>query len=339
MKKISKRIIACIAFCVIVLLLMGQANSVLISKSLNRYYMLAQALDETDSTYDVQVFGACHSYTSFNAKYFEDTYGLTAFDMGNPGEIIPTTYLNMAERFKKDTPKVALVEIWGINAYETYISREKVFEYYMPVNVEHLPFSLKKAEVIRDFYSLDMLLENFAAAKYKDRIMNMELRAYDFDYSFDEIMEATSNYNRKEMTRRMENNGFCEMPMSGELYTPYKDVSDYHELQAVVAENETMKPEAVMLKYVDKIIDLCEKNGVELIFYRAPYVSCENELKKANWLAAYCEEKAIPFYDLEKEIAFDITSDFLDHQHLNKYGAKKATDYLAAQVLEKAASK
>lgn len=338
MKTIWKRIIACVAFCTIALLMIGRANEILISKTYNRYYIMQQAIAEDGRDYEVQVFGACHSYTSFDAGYFEDTFGLTAYDLGMPGQIIPTTYLHMVERFKKDVPQVALVEIWGINAYETYSSPERIFEYYMPVDVEVLPFSPEKQEVIRNFYSLDPLLENFPIAKYKDRIMDMELREADFDYSFDQIAGSTSAYTREEMTMRIANNGFCEMPMwlepeqISQYYSPYRDVSDHHERQPDVPDDDTLALEADLLKYVEKIIDLCDGYGVELIFYRAPYISTENELKKANWFSNYCEGKGVAYFDLEKEIAFDLSSDFLDYHHLNKYGAKKATDYLAHQI-------
>ena len=339
MKIILKRIIACVTFTAIVIFLIGQANEILISKTYNRYYIMDQAIEEDGRDYEVQIFGACHSYTSFNAKYFEDTYGLTAYDMGHPGEIIPTTYLRMLERFKTDVPKVALVEIWGINPYETYSSPERIFEFYMPVDVEVIPFSLEKLEVINDFYSLDPLLENFPIAKYKDRILGMELREADFDYSFDQIAGSTSAYTREEMTQRIANNGFCEMPMwlepesISQYYSPYRDVSDYQERQPDVSDDETLTLEADILKYIDKIIALCEEKGVELIFYRAPYLSTENELKKANWFAGYCEEKGVTYLDLEKLIQFDLSTDFLDYHHLNKYGARKATDYLAEHIL------
>ena len=271
-----------------------------------------KAIEEDNRDYHVQVFGACHSYTSFNAKSFEDKYGISAYDLGNPGEIIPVTYLRMYERFKKDTPKVALVEIWGINAYETYTSSDRIFEYYMPPNIELIPFSFEKMEVIRDFCSLDMVLENFAIAKYKDRITNEELSDIDFNYSYDKFAKVTSAYNRTEMAMRIENNGFCEMPYWEEKpdkFTPYLDVSNYYERQPDVNDDQTLELEADMLKYVNKIIELCEKNNVELIFYRAPYVSTENELKKANWFANYCKEKEVAFYDLEKEIEFDLDTD------------------------------
>ena len=240
----------------------------------------------------------------------------------------------MMARFKEDAPKVALVEIWGVNAYETYSSVERVFEFYMPVNVERLPLSLEKFEVIRDFYSLDMLLENFAIAKYKDRIMSMELRDLDFDYSFEAVLPKTSNYTREEMTMRMENNGFCIMPMwhDDSAYDPYLDVTDFYERQPVVGNEEKLELEADMLKYVDKIISLCEEKGVKLIFYRAPYLSRANELRKANWFTDYCASKDVLFLDLEKEIEFDLSADFLDYHHLNETGAVKATDYLYMRI-------
>jgi len=289
---------------------------------------------DENRTYDVLTFGSCHSYTSFNAKYFEDTYGLSSYVLGNPGEIMPVTYLRMVEQFKKDIPQVALVETWGINAHETYFSKEDIFEKYMPVSIETLPFSLKKAEVIHDFYSLDMILENFATAKYKDLIMKMELREFDFNYSFEKIVDELSDYNRKEISMRIENNGFCEMPIENELYTPYMDVSDYHERQPDIAEDDTLELESDIFKYVKKIINLCKKNNVKLIFYKAPYISTENELRKNNWFSNYCKDNELPFYNLEKEIIFDISTDFLDYEHLNINGAQKATDYLAKNILE-----
>lgn len=338
MKTTIKRIIACVVFCALVVALLVPVNDIVISKKYNRYYMLQQAVEELDGTHDVQVYGACHSYTSFQAAYFEEKYGVSAFDFGNPGEIVPVTYLQMLEHFKKDVPTVALVEIWGINAYDTYTAQEEIFESYMPMNIEALPLSLQKIEVINDFSSLDNVNENFALAKYKDRILNMELTAIDFDYSFEKNAAITSPYMKTEMEMRLSNNGFCEMPMRldssvGKKYNPYMPVPDYAEQQATVSDDETMALEPDMLKYVDKIIELCEKNDVELIFYRAPYVSTENELKKANWFANYCAEQKVGFIDLEKAMTFDVDTDFLDYHHLNEAGAIKATDYLAQQIL------
>lgn len=337
MKKESlKKLIACVLFCVLVLSLIVRANDILVSKQYNRYYMMDHAIEVQEETFEVQVYGACHSYTSFHPATLEAETSLNSYVMGNPGEIFPVTYLRMMEHFKVDTPKVALVEIWGINAYETYSSQERIFEFYMQPNLELLPLSLEKLEVIQDFDSLDLVLENLAIAKYKERLINQELESFDFDYSFESVAVATSAYNKEEMTMRMTNRGFCIMPYWHEntAYDPYVEVLDYQDRQPNVADSEKLELEADLLKYVDKIIALCEDNGVELIFYRAPYISTANELRKANWFADYCAEKGVLFLDLEKEVSFDLETDFLDYHHLNDVGAVKATKYLAPYILE-----
>lgn len=335
-KSALKRIIACLVFCALTAGLIAFANDVLLYKNYNRYYMLRQELARLDEEYDVQVFGACHSYTSFQARYFEETYGLTSYVMGGPGEIFPVTWLHMLERFEEDVPEVALVEIWGIHAYETYDTREKILGYYLQPNVELFPFSAAKAEVIRDFDTLDMVLENFPIAKYKDRLIEGDLTGVDFNYSFEGVCELTSDYDKEEMSMRFANNGFCVMPMwhDDPAYDPYIEVLDFDERQPDVAEDDLLELEADMLKYVEKIIALCEEKGVELIFYRAPYLSKENELRKTNWFARYCAERNVLFLDLEKEMTFDLETDFLDYHHLNETGALKATDYLASYILK-----
>ena len=336
MMKTIKHIVSSILFCLLTLTLVIRVGDILVLKDANHYYIMDQEIATIKDHIQVQVFGSCHSYTSFQAAYFEENYGYTAYDLGNPGELIPVTYLRMKERFEKDKPEVALVEIWGVNAHETYHSAWENFEYYMPGNVERMPLSLDKIEVIQDYYSLDLIDENFAIAKYKDRIMNMELYEADFEYSLEAIQPRAYAYTKVKMQMRKENNGFCEMPFycfkSG--YKPYLPIPDYNELQPVVGD-ATLELEPDMVKYLDKIIALCEEYDVELIFYRSPYISTANELKKANWLAQYCESKGILYLDLEKEMTFDITTDFLDYHHLNEAGAVKATNFLADYLLER----
>ncbi len=328
MKTTIKRIVACVLFCALLLALVFKTNGVVLNKVNNRYFILQDFIEKENSNYDVQAFGSCHTYTSFNPTRFKETTGTTSYVFANPGEIIPTTYLRMLERFKVDVPDVALVDIWGLNAYETYSTQDDIFNFYMPVNVETIPFSFEKLEVIRDYNSLDIVTENLAIAKYKDRILNLELNEVDFKYSFPKIVEISEGYVKNEMTLRKNNNGFAAYNTKD--YT--KNLVDYNEKQAKVSEAEKLAYEKDIVKYINKIIDLCEKYDVELVFYRAPYISTENELKKSNWFKDYCKEKDVAYYDLEEEIEFDTKTDFMDYHHLNVAGAEKATDYLAEKI-------
>ena len=308
-----------------------QVNDVIIDKSCNRYYMLEAELAQKSESYAVQIYGSCHAYTSFDSMQLINDHGISAYNMSNPGEIIPVTYLRMLERFKTDTPKVAIVETWGVNPYETYDTPGNILGSYLSSNIELLPLSKEKIEVINDFDALDMLNENFPLAKYKNRLLDFSLTEVDLRYSFtqaNDIYNANHQYDfiYKEMENRFANNGFKS--------TESLALTDYTEQQATIAPGDSLEIEPVIMKYVDKIIALCQEYEVELIFYRTPYRSTENELRKVNYLQPYLEEKGVLFFDLEQELTLDYSKDFNDYEHLSTVGATKATAFLMEHILQ-----
>lgn len=322
-----KRIICCVVFFLLVVLLITSLNNILIPKSINRYYMFDKHLAELDQNFDVQVFGSCHAYTSFNPTELCETHNISTYVLGNAGEFIPTTFVRMSEQFKKHIPKVVLVEVWGLYCYETYSPHENVLGTYIESNVECLPISKEKFELIEDYKALDKLYHNFPISKYKERIIESSLTDVDFQYSFEGTRPYSTDYVYNEMSLRFDNYGFKPYPSNV--------VADYHKQQAKIANGETQQIESDIMKYVEKIIDLCDKNGVELIFYRSPYRSRASELKKTNFFSEYCLEKNIPFYDLEQCLDLDCNTDFYDYEHLSETGAAKATAFLNERILQK----
>ena len=321
-----KKFLSCICFCLILFGLMLRVEDILIPKTTNRYYILEKYLSGIETDFEVQVFGSCHSYTSFNPNTLREQTGLDSFVFGNPGEIMPATYLRMREQFKDYAPKVALVEIWGINPYETYDSTTSILGDYLQNNIECIPFSLEKLKVIRDFETLDMVEMNFTISKYKDRIMENALQNFDFDYSFDDAKAQTSDAVRDEMTSRLEHNGLKANPS-----TP---LDQYEALQNHVDEDDVLEIEPDIAKYITKIIELCEAYDVELIFYRSPYVAKVNELRKRNHFRQICDAQDVLFIDLEQEIDYDYSTDFFDYEHLSEAGAAKSTEFLIPYILE-----
>lgn len=332
MSIIVKRIASFFVVTAIVVAVCISANRVALEKDCNRYYILERYIEDENQNYKIQVFGSCHAYTSFDAPFIEEEYGYSSYVFANPCEIIPVTYLRMLERFKTDVPELAVVEIWGMNAYDTYFSQEEIFEDYMGVNLELLPFSAEKIEVIKDFDCLDSIYDNFLLAKYKDRFLEMDLTDSDYEnLNAFEITDDDADLDgiMCEMKARVLNNGFAALDLADQVEV----LDDYEERQARVDENDVLPVEDDMLKYLEKIIDLCEKNNVKLVFFRSPYLANENEMRKVNWLADYCEEREIPFYDLESAVDFDYNTDFKDHWHLNVRGARKATEYLSSKII------
>lgn len=336
---IVKRIISCLIFGLLTCFFVAQMTELLTPKSNNRYYILEKYLEEhpKDNMHDVQVFGSCHSYTSFNPVYFENRTGISAFVYGNAGEIIPTTYVRMNDQFKKHTPKVALVEIWGINPYETYDTRANIFGSFLAKNLERTKFSLAKQEVIGDYNNLsfededtvydqvDFIKMNFPIVNYKARFLDHSLTDVDFCYSFENTSQYSSEWLFREMVSRTNYKGYNKLPPSA--------VTDYSQKQSHIQKGESIEIESDIVKYIKKIIDLCRKNNVKLIFYRSPYISSVNELKKLNHMKKICSEYNILFIDLEAEISYDYNTDFADYQHLSEIGANRSTEFLIPYIL------
>lgn len=87
----------------------------------------------------------------------------------------------------------------------------------------------------------------------------------------------------------------------------------------------------VVLSYMKSILDLCRKNGAELLLLGTP--SPRNyTYQRHNSISLYAKEHALDFLDLNlklEEVEIDWKTDSLDNgDHLNLSGAEKVTDYL-----------
>lgn len=90
------------------------------------------------------------------------------------------------------------------------------------------------------------------------------------------------------------------------------------------------------LDYIDSIIELCDKNDIQLIFISSPSVKNWN-YEKHNAIKKLAENKDIPFIDfnLEESVNIDWTTDTFDRgDHLNYSGAHKITAYIGSYLNE-----
>ena len=93
----------------------------------------------------------------------------------------------------------------------------------------------------------------------------------------------------------------------------------------------------VVTTYMDKIDQLCQENGAELMLVSCPSPKNFN-YSRHNAIEKYAGEKGYRYLDLNlnlNEIGIDWSADSLDGgDHLNFRGAIKASDYLAAYLAE-----
>lgn len=90
----------------------------------------------------------------------------------------------------------------------------------------------------------------------------------------------------------------------------------------------------LVLDYLQKIVELCRKNGTRLLLLSTPS-PVNYDYKRHNSLEAYAREKGIDYLDLNlKDLGMDWRKDSLDQgDHLNYYGAEKVTRFLGEYLV------
>ena len=130
----------------------------------------------------------------------------------------------------------------------------------------------------------------------------------------------------------------------GGLKTSYKGFEIRNKVVSYEGDEEYMKetkdkeeiPEVVRI-YMDKIRNLCRKNGADLLLVSAPSPKNYN-YKKHNALKEYAQETKLTYVDLNlryRDIGIDWKKDSYDRgDHLNIRGARKVTEYIGKYLKE-----
>lgn len=92
------------------------------------------------------------------------------------------------------------------------------------------------------------------------------------------------------------------------------------------------------LAMLENIVEAAKKADVGLLFFVAPYHLSEEEQMNFNAVAEFAADNDVDFINfnhLYNEIDLDFSTDLRDVSHVNNYGAKKVTEYIADFLVSK----
>lgn len=260
-----------------------------------------------DKEHDVVFIGDCEVYENFIPAVLWEEYGINSYIRGSAQQLIWQSYYLMEETFKYETPDVVIFNVLSLK----YNEPQK--EAYNRMTLDGMKWSASKAASIRasmmpDEQFLDYV---FPILRYHSRIT--ELTEEDFKYWFHREPVSFNGY-----YMRVDVKPAVDVPEG-------KKLGDYN-----------FGAEAV--KYLDKMVALCEEKGVELVLVKAPslypYWYDEWEVQ----MEEYAEKhglKYINFLELIEECGLDFNTDTYDAGlHLNLAGAKKTSRYLGEYLTE-----
>ena len=260
---------------------------------------------------DVIFLGDCEVYETFVPAILWEKYGISSYVRGSAQQLIWQSYYVLEETLKYETPKAVVFNVYSLK-YGTPQS-----EAFNRMTFDTMKWSSSKlngilASMTEEESVVDYI---FPILRYHSRIS--ELDGNDFKYCFSSPKPVSdSGY--------LMQTGIVPRPEQTE---EPRELRDYDFSQTSI-------------DYLDKIKELCEGKGIELILVKAPtnswnyywYDEYEAQVKD------YASRNNLKYYNLiesEAEIGIDWSVDTYDEGfHLNVYGAEKTTDYFGRILSE-----
>lgn len=261
--------------------------------------MIAEYYEE-EKNHDVIFVGDCELYENISPKVLWEEYGINSYIRGSAQQLIWQSYYLMEDVLRYEKPDVIVFNVLSMKY------NEPQNEAYNRMSIDGMKWSTSKvnnifASMTEEENFIDYL---FPILRYHSRWS--DLNSEDIKYLNDKDKITFNGYYMRVDVRPAEN-----VP-EGRPLTDYQFGSNSY-------------------KYLDKMVELCEKNGVELVLVKAPslypywYDEWEAQMDE------YAVKHNLKYYNFLAEtdkIGLDFTQDTYDAGlHLNLSGAEKLSHY------------
>lgn len=260
--------------------------------------------------HDVLFVGDCEVYENFSPAVLWQDFGVNSYIRGSAEQYIFQSYYLLEDAFRYEKPEVVVFNIQSLQfseaQSEAYNRMSLEGMRWSPTKVKAIFASMKEGEHFLDYL--------FPILRYHTRWSQLEKT--DFEYLFDTKPVSFNGYYMRVDAKPAQN-----VPTG-------KPLADYS-----FGDNAW--------KYLDRMADLCEKEGVQLVLIKAPslypywYPQWEEQVER------YAAEKGLPyinFLELQEETGIDYTTDTYDGGlHMNLSGAEKLSRWLGEWLMENTA--
>ena len=304
---IKKNIIRGISFILLVSIALGCTSWLMKDKNTT----LSCMYSEPDNTIDVVMIGSSHVNNGYIPNLLWEECSASAVNVFSWSQPMWISYHYLKETLKTQSPKIAVLDMFGMTYGHSYIMPQEIDKtnYNNSFNID---FGLNFLQMINtvEFCGLDLRnAEDFLPlVRYHTKWKNMDWKQ--------------ALYNPHNDPDKLKGYGIATNVYMAEK--PYF-TSD------IITE-----PYEYSILYLDKIVELCNENNIELVFTVIPYVFNEAEYGIYKWIENYANEKNITFLNYNGEdgerIGIDFNTDLSDKGHVNINGALKVTKDLCDYI-------
>lgn len=305
------------------------------------------------TNHDVLMVGDCEVYENFNPMYLWKNYGITSYIRGNAQQLIWQSYYMLEDTLKYEIPKIVIYNVQSLTHAEP--QREE----YNRMTLDGMKWSGTKYEAVKASMCKgeEMLDYIFPLLRYHQRILNLSKSDIQY-YRNDRKVTHNGYYMRIDMLPVSESDVADPTWLLGNekekerttdvVEDPWADIEGAEEAASDggIFENTDLAKKSTEgepfgsypLEYLDKMRELCKKQGIQLILIKAPSLAPQWYESDNAQVIEYAQKYNLPyinFYELLEETGIDYETDTYDGGlHMNLSGANKLSEYLGKVLVE-----
>jgi hypothetical protein len=311
MKKALKIIVKIVALAAVLVLCLGLLQRLLVPKYIteNEEGLLVKEYYDYAGENDVLFIGDCEVYSNFSPVKLWQDFGITSAIRGSPQQLIWHSYYMLEDTLRHEKPKVVVFNVLSMKYGEPQS------EAYNRLALDGMKWSNTKVRAIRASMTEEEAdSEGFTIASYVFPLLRFhsrwnELSGEDFKYLF-----STRQLSHNGYVMRVDSKPVTEIPRA-------KPLADY-------SFSDTC------WNYLNKIRELCDDNGIQLILIKAPTLMPHWYDEWDEQIVKYAADNGLCYVNMLKEaeaIGIDYYSENADTfdagMHLNLNGAEKLSEW------------
>ena len=329
--KLYKRVLACAAFLCLLAISLIEINKILVPK-----YTVKNSDWPTTSTYnqfyrmdrdcvDVLFFGSSIAANAFVPQEIYNDYGITSYNLASEQQSVFLSYYWLKEALRYQKPKLVVLELEFMNYYHPEFAINTK-ESLTRKCIDPMRWSLNKVKAVHRICRYDKEQSELSYYLTNIRFHSRwnEVGAEDFD------VEAINNAPFK---------GYAPIvdmgPASYDAFVP-NDGGLNLDAGEAGQEVEFRDFPPVMREFLDKITDLCESEGIELMLVNLPGATMDDAIYNTHM--AYAKEHDLYYVNLcLPEHVAGIGARLPEENfvyHENVWGAQKTSRYLGELICQ-----
>lgn len=252
---------------------------------------------------EVIIYGSSHAWKGCDPMEMYKKYGLAAYNYGCNWQKINTTLLFLKDSLRTQKPKVVCIDTYTVDTILENTNLNGEIYYTRAIS----NFDGKK-EYLQQCFGTNI-----------ERYISYYVPLIMFHDNWNSI--NSENYTKPNIEKYIKTMGYNKSNVAKVV-----SIEDYKKFPQKTLSNDS-------INILDEIVNICEENDINLIFYTCPYANVYSYYEAMEKYEIGHNCKYLNLFQYIDDIGLNVTTDFRDGGHLNDSGSIKVADFLGEYII------